>query len=99
MSGVGCQGSGAGCLGRVSGPGVGGRVLGAWVEKRRSIMSIRSFRDLRVWKAAMDLVEKGLSSDAGISETRDLRINKSDTACGSFDSFEHSGRSYEGTSQ
>jgi len=32
--------------------------VGSWVKDRRPIMAIKSFRDLRVWKAAMDLVEK-----------------------------------------
>jgi 23S rRNA-intervening sequence protein len=62
-------------------------------------MPIRSFRDLRVWEAAMDLVEKVYRLTQAFPRQEIYGLTRPDTTGGGFGSFEYSGRSYEGTSQ
>ena len=50
---------------------------------------MKSFRELRVWQAAMNLVEKHLPSHPEISQTRDLWAGKPNAESCRFDTVQH----------
>ena len=49
------------------------------------------YRELKVWRLAMELAEEVYKLCAEFPQARGLWINQPVTTCGSFHSFQHSG--------
>ena len=60
---------------------------------------MKSFRDLRVWQKAMELVERVYVLDSEVSERGDLWFVESDSASSSINPIEYRGRAHEGAHQ
>jgi len=52
-------------------------------------MEVRSFRDLRVWQRAMDLVEMVYKLSVDFPKYETYGLTSPDTACSDFSSIQH----------